>query len=297
MHLALKFGGAAIATVNGTVENGPDGLQTDEKTSSTKGLLDGKALAAMHPSQRSRILIYIFILLTILLFFRSVPSFLYRFLFNETSDLNYSQLFSKRLKTYIMTHDCGRYTSSLATDLSDDTTLVTDNTSDPQCTSLNLPLLQTTLNEQAENQDQRYIAKYSQVLTACSHGVKMLCLILEDDAVFLHTPSRTREVLVQNTITYHFNEDSAYDCGKRGNGWFPSSQTGLGSLCRIYSKDKAGCMAGCLVEPKHPLSHADLELMRCQMKCQLVQKRFLLVQHTGLPSTMNRQEERPKDVA
>ncbi|KAI9701180.1 MAG: hypothetical protein M1836_001849 [Candelina mexicana] len=249
----------------------------------------------MHPSQRTRLLIYLFLFLTLVILFRSIPSFLYRLLFNESYDLNYDQLFAKRIQTYIMTHDCGRYTSSLASDLSGDTTLVTDSISEPQCNALNLPLQETIPNPDDENQDQRYITKYTQVLNACSHGSKMLCLILEDDAVFLHTPTRTREVLIQNTITYYWNEDSAYDCGKRGNGWFTSSQTGLGSLCRIYSKDKAGCLAECLAEPKHPLSHGDLELMRCQMKCKLKQKRFLLVQHTGLPSTMNRQEW-PKDV-
>ncbi|KAF2422857.1 hypothetical protein EJ08DRAFT_701471 [Tothia fuscella] len=136
--------------------------------------------------------------------------------------------------------------------------------------------------------DDAYRAKYSQVLNHCYHGDKMKCLILEDDIVFLHNPERTRDVLVENTITMFNTEDSAYDCTKRGFGWLPSTHTGDGSQCRIFSKPPASCLSQCLEEEN--AAQLDFGLKACQSHCGLTQKRFLLAVHSGLSSTMDRED-------
>lgn len=113
----------------------------------------------------------------------------------------------------------------------------------------------------------------------------MKCLILEDDVVVLHSLERTREILVQNTLTLFTTENDAYDCTKRGFGWFPSTHTGNGSQCRIYNKPTIKCMTECLRNDKEV--QLDFGLKGCQIKCGLNQKRFLLVVHSGLKSTMD----------
>ena len=119
----------------------------------------------------------------------------------------------------------------------------------------------------------------------------MKCLLLEDDVVLLHDLSRTREILVQNTLTLFNRETVAYDCTKRGFGWLRSTHTGMGSQCQIFSKDSTTCVSECLGTDAMGV-RVDTGLKVCQVKCGLVQKRFLLVVYGGLRSTMEREEVR-----
>ncbi len=192
---------------------------------------------------------------------------------------------------YLLTHDCGRFTANIAS-VFEDSILVPDVRESLQCTMSNWTLLRTNAVNGA-TADEGYKQKYSLVLEDCyegskamNDGGKMKCLILEDDIIFLHDAARTKEILVENTLSLFNKEDSAYDCTKRGFGWLPTSHTGMGSQCRLFSRLSADCMSKCIKAGGD--EQLDFALKSCQAECGLVQKRFLLAVHGGLVSTMGR---------
>lgn len=236
-------------------------------------------------------------------------------------DISYEPYFQRQFQAYVLTASCGRYTSDAATQFDSNTlTLVPNRFDIPECNAVTNNQLRlkppASLVAEAEEEEKKtgrtshsaatkdslYREKYAQVLDACATGSKAKCLILEDDVVFLHNPERTREVLIENTIPlFNDGENDAFDCTKRGFGWFPSTHTGMGSQCRVYSKLSAKCMSSCLrgragvtghagSGDPGAASHFDIGLANCQIKCGLRQKRFLLVVHGGLGSTMERPE-------
>lgn len=212
----------------------------------------------------------------------------HRLVSSHLFDLSYTSIFRSQFQVYVVTHACRRYTRDIASTF-ESVVLVPDLFDSPDCAVLN----QTQLHldrEQDRQKDDLYREKYAQVLDHCGQGDKMKCLILEDDVVLLHGLERTREVLVENTLSLFNKEDNVYDCSKRGFGWLSSTHTGNGSQCRIFSKISAPCISRCLREDEFA-SHIQLDygLKGCQAKCGLTQKRFLLVVHGGLRSTMERE--------
>ncbi|KAL4921970.1 hypothetical protein BDW62DRAFT_218537 [Aspergillus aurantiobrunneus] len=181
-------------------------------------------------------------------------------------DLSYESYFQNQFHVYVLTSSCDRFTLD----------------------ALHLqPGAATTAD--SPTQDNLFREKYAQALDSCAAGSKAKCLILEDDIVFLHDPERTREVLVENTLPlFNDGEIDAFDCTKRGFGWLPSMHTGMGSQCRVYSKHSAPCMSECLRGPSGLIGQLDSGLANGQVVCELRQKRFLLVVHGGLGSTMGR---------
>lgn len=207
-----------------------------------------------------------------------------------TFGLSDATIFHAQFQVYILTHDCGRFTSNISANFDHNAVILVPDSADiPDCAALNHPQLHPSIN-QVSSKDAMLREKYAQVLDHCRAGQKMKCLILEDDVVFLHTAERTRELLVKNTLTLFNTERDAFDCTKRGLGWFRSTHTGNGSQCRIYSKTTVPCITGCL---RDTMAKAQLDtgLGACQATCGLLQKRFLLVVHSGLGSTMGRQEK------
>ncbi|OJJ60566.1 hypothetical protein ASPSYDRAFT_130227 [Aspergillus sydowii CBS 593.65] len=236
-------------------------------------------------------------------------------------DISYEPYFQRQFQAYVLTTSCGRFTSDAATQFDSNTlTIVPNRFGTPECNAvsnnqlrLRPPASLAAEAEEAEKKtgrtshgagtkDNLYREKYAQVLDECAAGSKAKCLILEDDVVFLHNPERTREVLIENTIPlFNDGEYDAFDCTKRGFGWLPSTHTGMGTQCRVYSKSSAKCMSSCLrgragvtghagSGDPGAASHLDIGLANCQIKCGLKQKRFLLVVHGGIGSTMERPE-------
>ncbi|KAJ0415857.1 hypothetical protein BJY00DRAFT_292825 [Aspergillus carlsbadensis] len=232
--------------------------------------------------------IAIILIALVLLSFR-VP----RLVNSHLYDLSFETYFQRQFQVFALTASCGRFTPDVAAHFDYDFVTLVPNQQDlPECAALNrkqLPL-STAKDDPTASKDDLFREKYAHVLDACASGVKAKCLILEDDIVFLHTPQRTREILVENTIPLFNNgEIDAFDCTKRGFGWLSSTTTGMGSQCRVYSRQAAPCMSQCLRDQRQG-SQLDAGLANCQVRCKLDQKRFLLVVHGGLSSTMERPE-------
>ncbi|KAI9369608.1 hypothetical protein BJX61DRAFT_135594 [Aspergillus egyptiacus] len=213
-----------------------------------------------------------------------------RLVHSHLYDLSYETYFQRQFHAYVLTASCDRFTPDVAAHFEPGTlTLVPNQFDSPECSELDHKQLHLQL-EDSGKKDDFFREKYAQVLDDCARDSKAKCLILEDDIVFLHGPERTRQVLVENTLPlFNDGESDAFDCTKRGFGWLPSSHTGMGSQCRVYSKHSAPCLSQCL-RSLESSTQLDAGLARCQIHCKLKQKRFLLVVHGGLSSTMERPE-------
>lgn len=128
-----------------------------------------------------------------------------------------------------------------------------------------------------------YKFKYTHALEQCKNSGKMLCLILEDDAVLINYPLVAKFRLVFNTLSWYTNDLDTWDCSKLGLPWFSSTHTGNKSVCRILPVGSIDCI---LREIKGLMWPCDLALSRGTQQCQLNQKRFLWVQHGGGKSTL-----------
>lgn len=204
--------------------------------------------------------------------------------------LDYHQIFQKQFSIYILTRDCQRYTADIAAHFSGNAILVPDIHDSPHCDNLGPKLLLPTLEH--VSRDRAFRQKYTDVLDHCAANNKMRCLLLEDDVLFLHKKERSLEIIVENTLSLFNREQKAYDCTKRGFGWLTSTPNGYGSQCRIYGKYSSNCMSKCLqgVGRKNGFGDRLLDntLGLCESKCSLTSSRFLIIQHTGLNSTMER---------
>jgi hypothetical protein len=243
-------------------------------------------LRATKP-RRSFLFGILFSLLIIYPIFIRFPA-IKRMVDSHSFDLDHETLYEKQFAIYILTNSCRRLTPDIAAAFDNkhaNVILVPDVQDSTACAALGHEQLWLE-PWQGRDSDETYLVKYAQVLHHCGQGQKMKCLILEDDVVLIHTPSRTKEVLVENTLTLFNHEENAYDCTKRGFGWVPSKHTGNGSQCRIYSKPSTDCMGYCLMHYDH--EQLDYALRDCQNWCGISQRRFLMVQHSGLTSTMER---------
>ncbi|KAJ3176787.1 hypothetical protein HDU85_006540 [Gaertneriomyces sp. JEL0708] len=129
----------------------------------------------------------------------------------------------------------------------------------------------------ATDAEARYKAVYAETLRQCLRGTKMLCLVLEDDLVFLDPPS-TVATLIRQTLSYYSNDNVYYDCSKHGYKYLPTGRTGNKSLCRIFTKFRLDEFVNCYERTNEA---ADISLPVCMEQLGIVQGRFLIVQHTG----------------
>jgi hypothetical protein len=226
-------------------------------------------------------------ILALLLNFLILSSLL-RLVTSHNHDLNYEELFDKQYSIYIMTHDCGRYTADIAS-VFDHTYLVPDDHASPACGRI---ANSTTLDikfdkeEAGTTADSRYRAKYAKTLQHCASVPTIKCLILEDDIVFVHPPQRTKDVLVEQTLTLFNFDMHTWDCSKRGFGWLPSSHNVWGSQCRIYHTTRADSLYQCVSEKGVADDILlDDQLGQCTQRHGMIHNRFLLIQNSGLPST------------
>jgi hypothetical protein len=111
----------------------------------------------------------------------------------------------------------------------------------------------------------------------------LLCLILEDDVTFINRKSQAIQRIVTNTLSWFTNDDTTWDCSKRGMGFWKTGYTGNTSICRIVPKKYAACLAENMRNSVYP---ADIALKIESSRCRLTQSRFLLAQHSGAVSTL-----------
>ncbi|KAL4866885.1 hypothetical protein BDV12DRAFT_172217 [Aspergillus spectabilis] len=253
----------------------------------------------MFPSIRPR---YRYLTLTLLLATTYLlSSKIHHLTHSHLYDLSYNTLFTRQFNVYILTSSCDRFTPDIVSQFdfnesSSSIYLVPNGPGIPECDALGHQQLDIYLNTETQSKDDLFRNKYTQVLTHCHTSHKSKCLILEDDIIFLHPGERTRSVLIENTLPlFNDGESDAFDCTKRGFGWFGTTHTGMGSQCRVYSAHSAECLKSCLEGPEKEWQ-VDTGLRNCQMRCGLKQKRFLLVVHGGLGSTMGRGEKENKGI-
>lgn len=131
--------------------------------------------------------------------------------------------------------------------------------------------------------ENKYRNKYAKTLRDCSNGSHELCMLLEDDIVFINKPDMTRYRLALHTMPKYSGPEVSWDCAKKGNGWEERPIDGNKSQCRIIHRDYAGCLADFFESSGRP---ADVALAEAMENCNMKQKWFLLVQHTGRKSGM-----------
>lgn len=136
----------------------------------------------------------------------------------------------------------------------------------------------------------KYTYKYVETLKMCQQGDKMLCMILEDDVLFLHKNETTWNNIALNTLSLFAKEDTFWDCSSRGF-WLATGSSGNKSLCRIFSTERLPgfikCVEGYLKSiPDSEEKGIYVLIDRCQTELGITQKRFLLVNHSGHKSLL-----------
>ncbi|KAG5359074.1 hypothetical protein CJU90_3808 [Yarrowia sp. C11] len=137
--------------------------------------------------------------------------------------------------------------------------------------------------EWMEHVEPRYKTKYADTLRACANGSHDLCMLLEDDIIFINEPETSLFRLAVQTFAKYSGPQVSWDCSKKGNGWRSRKIDGNKSQCRIVHRQYAGCLADYFDSFNGP---ADIALAQGMHHCQMEQKWFLLVQHVGRKSTM-----------
>lgn len=112
------------------------------------------------------------------------------------------------------------------------------------------------------------------------NGKTMLVMLLEDDVVPVYTNKTLWYHLANNTVPLFSNDLANFDCSKRGLFWKTGSN-GNKSLCRISSKETLMEQVQCLRSIPDAI---DVSINYCQEKLDIVQKRFLVFVHSGMPS-------------
>lgn len=138
-----------------------------------------------------------------------------------------------------------------------------------------------------EKVEARYRNKYTQTLRACSKGKHDLCMLLEDDIVFINEPDVNLFRLAVQTFPKYSGPEVSWDCAKIGNGWEARKIDGNKSQCRIVHRRYAGCLADYFETSGEP---ADIALAKGMAHCEMTQKWFLLVQHVGRQSSMGHEQ-------
>ncbi|KAG5358200.1 hypothetical protein CJU89_4703 [Yarrowia sp. B02] len=131
--------------------------------------------------------------------------------------------------------------------------------------------------------ENKYRNKYAKTLRACAQGSHELCMLLEDDIVFINKRAQTLYRLAVHTMPKYSGPEVSWDCAKKGNGWEEVNIDGNKSQCRILHRDYAGCLAEFIETSPYP---ADVALAEGMAHCNMKQKWFMLVQHTGRKSGM-----------
>jgi hypothetical protein len=136
----------------------------------------------------------------------------------------------------------------------------------------------------------KYAYKYIETLKICQQGDKMLCMILEDDVLFINNNETIWNNIALNTLAMFANENTFWDCSTR-RLWFGRGSGGDKTLCRIYSTERLPTFIQCLEGYLRSTLDAqetgiDVLINKCQVDLGINQKRFLLVNHSGQKSLL-----------
>lgn len=112
------------------------------------------------------------------------------------------------------------------------------------------------------------------------NGKTMLIMLLEDDVIPVYTNTTLWYHLAINTVPLFSNDLANFDCSKRGL-YLTTGSSDNKSLCRIFSKETLHAQIRCLRSIPDPI---DITISYCQEQLNIVQKRFLVFVHSGMPS-------------
>lgn len=182
----------------------------------------------------------------------------------ETS-LNVEELVSQRISIVILTKDGQRNTQALRD---------------------HFPQARISLRNDVSvdgSLEDVYKKKYIQELEHFMlHGNTMLVMLLEDDVVPVYTNKTLWYHIAINTVPLFSNDLANFDCSKRGI-FLTTTSTGNKSLCRIFSKETLAAQIKCLRSVPLPI---DISIRKCQEDLDIIQKRFLVFVHSGMPSVI-----------
>lgn len=204
---------------------------------------------------------------------------------HHSTDPLATQHFHDNFDTYILTKECKR-SFNYITSVVPSGTVLTDDMDTCTRDDVEADGYQYQPSSAIDN-EWGYTAKYKQALELCAAGSKPKCLILEDDVVFINSQKS-----IFPRIKFHTmfgGPKSAWDCSKVGLGWLKTGQTGNKSICRIFDRRSAACLASQMLTYALP---ADVALKLAQISCKVSQHRFLLTQHTGFRSYLGEQRDK-----
>jgi hypothetical protein len=189
------------------------------------------------------------------------------------------------MNVYVETRDCGRNFAKIQSYFPNAIAI-----SDEPCAHKEHVFKSYIQDIDKANSQLRYAYKYVETLKICMHGNKMLCMVLEDDILFLHKNETTWNNIASNTISLVANEETFWDCSTR-RLWLSDWHDAARSLCRIYNTEQLPEFILCMEQSLR--AEATLEntavgtlIARCQNNLKIQQKRFLLVNHSGQRSIL-----------
>lgn len=215
-------------------------------------------------------------------------------------DLDIEGLFEARFQVFIMTQNCTRNYDALAAAFPGAIPINDLACGDlgPSPIALEAAEASRVAGDDPADPDAgalRYKRKYEAAMRACAAGEKMMCLVLEDDAVLVNDAVTARERLVRNTLSYDTNDLYTWDCSKYGLGFVSGGHTGNKSVCRVVPAAFGECVRDIMAQLRPPF-FADIALREGTRLCGLKQARFLLVQHAGYKSTLGHVHNQREDL-
>ncbi|KAJ2963478.1 hypothetical protein NQZ79_g1563 [Umbelopsis isabellina] len=190
-----------------------------------------------------------------------------------------------RMNVYVETRDCGRNFAKIQSSIPNAIAI-----SDEPCAHKEHVFKSFVEDIGKVDGHLWYAYKYIETLKICMHGNKMLCMVLEDDIIFVHKNETTWNNIAQNTVSLAANEDSFWDCSTRGL-WLSDWHEPARSLCRIYNTERLPAFIQCMEqtlrdEPTLENAAVGALITACQTNLKIQQKRFLLVNHSGQKSLL-----------
>lgn len=225
----------------------------------------------------SRLLLVVIVLLSGFLIFE--------FINHQNINIDHVEYVETRMNVYVQTQNCGRNFNKIQQVFPQAIVMA-----DEPCTEREHIFKGYIQPIDDINTTIKYSYKYLETLKICQNGNKFLCMILEDDTLFLHKNETVWNNVVLNTMSLFSGHEAFWDCSKRGL-WLSTASNEGKTLCRIFSNDLlppfTDCIAGYLDSlPDNEEKGIDTLIERCQNDLQITQKQFLLVKDSEKKSLL-----------